>query len=88
MGSGEDGFFGWFEDAVEAAEDGEGEDDFAVVGLFVGASEEFGDAPDEADVLAVVGHAGSFGLVKKTAVPVPVVCESGRHKNGRLYWAG
>nr|WP_236919213.1 hypothetical protein [Ereboglobus luteus] len=44
---GKDGGLGFFEDAVDAPQDGEGEDDFAVVGLFVIAAKEIGDGPEE-----------------------------------------
>jgi hypothetical protein len=47
--------FGIGEDAVEAAEHGHGEHDFAVFGRAVWAAEEVGNVPDEADqVIAVV----------------------------------
>ena len=53
--------FGGFEDAVEAAEDGHREHDFAVLGRAVGATEEVGDVPDEAyEAVGVVGHAELF----------------------------
>jgi hypothetical protein len=54
----EDCGFGGFGDAIEAAEDGHGEHDFAVLGRAVGATEEVGDVPDEAyEAVGVVGHA-------------------------------
>jgi hypothetical protein len=42
---------GWLKDAVEAAQDGERQDDLAVLGRLVGAAEKVGDAPDEADLV-------------------------------------
>jgi hypothetical protein len=38
-----------FENAVEPAEDGHVQHDFAIFGGTIGASEEVGDVPDEAD---------------------------------------
>ena len=45
--------FGWREDAIEAAQDGEREDDLAVFVPLVRAAEEIADAPDEAGDLRV-----------------------------------
>ena len=47
-----------FQDAVEAADDGEGEDDLAVLGLLVVTSEEVGHGPDEGGVVldGSLGH--------------------------------
>jgi hypothetical protein len=55
--------FGGFEDAVQAAEDGHGEDDSAVFVGFIGATQEVGDVPDEVCVFAEVGHRGSVGSI-------------------------
>ena len=49
---GENGVLGRLEDAVEAANDGEGQDDFAVLGLLVVSTEQVGHRPDEAGVVA------------------------------------
>ncbi len=57
---GHHGGFGGGEDAVEAAEDGEGEDDLAVFGLLEVAAEEVGDRPDESGE-ALIGHAADGG---------------------------
>lgn len=45
----EDLGFGGFEDAIETAEDRHGEHDFAIFGRTVGAAEEVGYVPNEAD---------------------------------------
>src|SRR5207302_4914191 len=48
--------------AVEAAEDGEGEDDLAVLVALVGTAEQVADVPDEAGELGVsfCGHAAGL----------------------------
>ena len=53
---GEDLGLGGGEDAIEAAEDGHGEHDFAVLGGAVGAAEGVGDIPDEVDFVGEVIH--------------------------------
>ena len=53
----EDFGFGGFEDAVEAAQDGHGEHDFAVFGRAVGTAEKVGNVPDETDEgIGVIGQ--------------------------------
>jgi len=52
---GEDRALGGLEDAVETAEDREGEDDLAVLLLLVVAAQEVGDGPDEGGAVGV-GH--------------------------------
>src|ERR1039458_2375296 len=53
---GEDLGLGGGEDAIEAAEDGHGEHDFAVLGGAIGAAEGVGDIPDEVDFVGEVVH--------------------------------
>ena len=52
----EDLGFGGIEDAIEAAEDGHGEHDFAILGRAVGTAEGIGDVPDEVNFVAEVIH--------------------------------
>jgi len=57
--------FGGLENAVQAAEDGHGEHDLAVLGRAVRAAQGVGDVPDEVDLVAEVIHgllfsAGSY----------------------------
>jgi hypothetical protein len=59
----EDLGLGGGEDAIEAAEDGHGEHDFAVLGGAVGAAERVGDIPDEVDFVAEVIHEVVFSIV-------------------------
>ena len=44
---GQDARLGALENAVEAAQDGEGKDDFAVLGLLVVTAQQVGNRPDE-----------------------------------------
>ena len=53
--SGEDGLLGRLQHAVEAAKDGQREDDLAVLGLLVVAPEQIGDGPDERGVVVDPG---------------------------------
>ena len=57
---GEDLGLGGLEDAVQAAEDGHGEHDFAVLGRAVGAAEGVGDVPDQVNFVAEVIHVPVF----------------------------
>ena len=50
---GEHGGLGGFEHAVEAAQDGERQDDLAVLGLLVVAAQQIGDGPDEGGEIGV-----------------------------------
>jgi hypothetical protein len=43
----EDGILGVFQNAVQATQDGEGEDGLAVLGLLVVAAQKVGNRPDE-----------------------------------------
>ena len=47
---------GRLEHAVEAAQHGERQDDAAVLGGLVGAAQQVGDAPDEADLVREAVH--------------------------------
>jgi|GraSoi2013_115cm_1033766.scaffolds.fasta_scaffold212443_2 hypothetical protein len=54
------GFLGLFEDAIHSAQDGEGQNDFAVFGLLVVAAQQIGDGPykgGKTHVLGVLGNA-------------------------------
>ena len=53
--SGEDLGLGGLEDAVEAAEQDEGQDDPAVLGLLVVAAQQIGDGPDQAGMVSSGG---------------------------------
>ena len=49
--------FGGFENAIEAAEDGHGEHDFAIFGRAVGAAKKVGNVPNETDeVVGVISQ--------------------------------
>ena len=53
----EDLGFGGFENAIEAAEDGHGEHDFAIFGRAVGAAKKVGNVPNETDeVVGVISQ--------------------------------
>ena len=56
----EDLGFGGIEDAIEAAEDGHGEHDFAILGRAVRTAEGVGDVPDEVYFVAEVIHGVVF----------------------------
>lgn len=68
---GQHGRLGWFQHAVQAAQDGERQDDPAVLGLLVIAAQEVGDGPDErgkvglchAALLSSSGLGGMAGFV-------------------------
>ena len=51
LDAGEDLSFGGLEDAVEAAQQDEGQDDSAVLGLLVVAAQQIGDGPDQTGVI-------------------------------------
>ena len=62
----QDGLLGRFEHAIQAADDGERQDDLAVLGLLVVAPEQISDGPDEGSVVADrlalgAGSAQDFG---------------------------
>ena len=57
LGFGQHGGLGGLQHAVQPAQDGEGEDDFAVVGLLVIATQQVSDGPDEGGEGLLV-HAG------------------------------
>jgi hypothetical protein len=59
--AGEDLGLGGLEDTVEPAEQDEGQDDAAVLGLLLVAAQQVGDGPDEARV--VVGSGAALGQV-------------------------
>ena len=56
LGPGQNRRLGRLEHAVEAAQHGEREDHAAVLGRLVGAAQQVGDAPDEADLVAEAVH--------------------------------
>jgi hypothetical protein len=76
---GEHGRLGGFQHAVEAPQDGEREDDLAVVGLPIVAAQEIGDRPDER------AQRLDFSLCHVGFPPdaaQPVSCGEGAQENG------
>ncbi len=61
----EHGGLGWLEHAVESSQHGEGEDDFAVFGLLVVASQQVGDGPDKRGEIGI-----RHGMVESCDVSV------------------
>jgi hypothetical protein len=72
---GQHGGLGGFEHAVEAAQHGEGQDDLAVVGLLVVATEEVGDGPDEGGQgLLVHEETGVIEYASRSGLNISVCC--------------
>ena len=61
---------GGFEDAVEAAQNRERQDDLAVLGRLVGAAQEVGHRPDEADLVGEAVHDHSLPRPSGIAYPL------------------
>lgn len=62
--------FGGLEDAVKAAEDSEGQDDLAVIGLLVITTEEVRHGPDEGREIGI-GPVRCAGGRRSATLPIP-----------------
>ena len=60
---GQHGGLGGFQHAIQAAQDGEGQDDLAVFGLLVVAAQEVGDGPDEGGKVGIGSWVLEFAQV-------------------------